>query len=96
MEYDITVQEAKSLPDGIYRVAVVNKDDGEVISEHTVRVEAMYVEKIGWKLERICELIRVSFLFLLEREAPSNILKEFNLQLITQYFPEYEEAMRTY
>ena len=93
MNYDITVREAVSLPDAVYRVAVVSRDDGEVVSEHTVRVEEINLDSLGWKPEDVLELVRTSVQFLLEREAPQAILKEFNLRTITKYFPDYPEVV---
>lgn len=40
------------------------------------------------------ELARKSFKFLLEREGPESILREFDLSIINVYFPEYEVEMR--
>lgn len=40
------------------------------------------------------ELVRESFLFLLEREPPSSILARFDLHVIGRYFPEYPAEMR--
>ena len=42
------------------------------------------------------ELIKKSFKFLLEREPKESILSRFNLRIINQYFPEFEEEIRTY
>jgi len=43
------------------------------------------------------ELITKSFEFLLERESNQSILKKFNLEVISQYFPEYfDEIKKTY
>ena len=42
------------------------------------------------------ELIKKSFEFLLEREPKESILSRFNLRIINQYFPEFEEETRTY
>ncbi|XOJ84568.1 hypothetical protein ABXT54_06960 [Methylophilaceae bacterium Uisw_099_01] len=43
------------------------------------------------------ELITKSFEFLLERESNQAILKKFNLEVISQYFPEYfDEIKKTY
>lgn len=39
-------------------------------------------------------LVRESFVFLLEREPPSSILKTFDLSVIARYFPEYPDEMR--
>jgi len=39
-------------------------------------------------------LVRASFEFLLEREAPSSILPRFDLTVIGHYFPEWRAEMR--
>jgi hypothetical protein len=38
-------------------------------------------------------LIKVSFEFLLERESNNSILSQFDLKVISHYFPEYEKEM---
>jgi len=40
------------------------------------------------------ELIKRSFEFLLEREPKESILPKFNLKIIKNYFPEYEEKIK--
>ena len=40
------------------------------------------------------DLVRVSFEFLLEREPKESIMKEFELTVISRYFPEYEDELR--
>ena len=40
------------------------------------------------------ELITHSFEFLLKRESNQSILKKFNLEVISQYFPEYIEEIK--
>ena len=40
------------------------------------------------------ELITKSFEFLLKRESNQSILKEFNLEVISQYFPEYNDEIK--
>ena len=39
-------------------------------------------------------LIKASFEFLLERESNNSILSEFDLEVISQYFPEYEKEIK--
>ena len=41
-------------------------------------------------LERV---VRTSFEFLLEREPASSIMREFSLDVIARYFPEYEDEL---
>jgi hypothetical protein len=45
--------------------------------------------------EPVEELVRRSFLFLLDREPLNAILQEFNLRDIERYFPEYRVIMKT-
>jgi hypothetical protein len=40
------------------------------------------------------ELVRASFEFLLEREPATSILREFSLDVISQYFPGYPAEIR--
>lgn len=64
-------------------------------SEHTVSLDNSYYEKLtDGKISRE-ELIKKSFEFLLEREPKESILAEFNLRVINNYFPEYEEKIKT-
>ena len=42
------------------------------------------------------ELIVASFKFLLDRESNESILKEFNLNIIQKYFPEYLRVIDSY
>ena len=39
------------------------------------------------------ELLRFSFLFLLEREPNTSILSEFKIDVIGHYFPEYKRKI---
>jgi len=40
------------------------------------------------------DLVSRSFEFLLEREPPGAILRQFELSTIESYFPEFDELMR--
>ena len=73
--------------------------------EFTVKVEGRdyhvglddeyWLDETGGKIAKE-ELIKKSFEFLLEREPKESILSRFNLRIINQYFPEFEEEIRTY
>jgi hypothetical protein len=39
------------------------------------------------------DLVKASFEFLLERESNNSILSQFDLKVISHYFPEYEKEM---
>jgi hypothetical protein len=70
-----------ALPGRAYEVTI----DGT--SRHLVTVPAGFGDD---DLERI---VRVSFEFLLEREPASSIMREFSLDVIGRYFPEYEDEL---
>ncbi len=41
------------------------------------------------------DLLQESFLFLLERESNTSILREFDLMTIQRYFPDYEREIKS-
>ena len=64
--------------------------------EYNVGLDDEYWQDLtGGKITKE-ELIKKSFEFLLEREPKESILSRFNLRIIKQYFPEFEEEIRTY
>ena len=63
--------------------------------EYNVGLDDEYWQDLtGGKIAKE-ELIKKSFEFLLEREPKESILSRFNLRIINQYFPEFEEEIRT-
>lgn len=42
------------------------------------------------------ELVRASFMFLLDREPATSILPRFSLDVISRYFPEYRHELANY
>ena len=64
--------------------------------EYNVNLDDEYWQDLtGGKIAKE-ELIKESFKFLLEREPKESILSRFNLRIINQYFPEFEEEIKTY
>lgn len=66
----------------------------DTTTTHTVTVTPSFYEKLTDKYVKPEELVKQSFVFLLERESNTSILRSFNLSVISQYFPEYEETIR--
>lgn len=63
----------------------------DVVVDGTSRHRVTVPERFGDEgLERV---VRLSFEFLLEREPASSIMREFSLDVIRRYFPEYEEEL---
>ena len=66
------------------------------ITTHRVKLSSKVYKKLsGSKISKI-ELIKKSFEFLLERESNQSILREFNLEIIQNYFPEYPTLIKKY
>lgn len=64
--------------------------------EYAVTLDKEYWEKLTHSTSSGLtpeELVRKSFEFLLEREPKESILREFNLNVISKYFPEYEKEI---
>lgn len=63
--------------------------------KYTVSLDDDYYQDLtGGKITRE-ELIKNSFEFLLEREPKESILAKFNLTIISHYFPEFEERIKS-
>jgi hypothetical protein len=59
-----------------------------------VSVHAGFPVSLGCGHVAAEELVRASFEFLLEREPATSILREFSLDVISQYFPGYPAEIR--
>jgi hypothetical protein len=70
-------------------------EDGRLVSDHDVTVRRADLERLAPGADDPGDLVRRSFLFLLDREPPSAILRTFDLPVIGRYFPEYDAAIRT-
>ena len=60
---------------------------------HRVTVDSSYYEKLTNKRVTPEVLVEKSFNFLLDRESNTSILRSFDLQVISRYFPEYESVI---
>ena len=69
----------------------VNK---ESTTEHLVLLNDSFYQSITKGKITRKDLIIKSFEFLLLRESNQSILKEFNLEVINQYFPEYNNEIK--
>ena len=74
--------------------SLVTIEENGSSSEHTVSLDDSYYQNLtAGKITRE-ELIKRSFEFLLKREPKESILSKFNLRVIKNYFPEFEEKLR--
>ncbi len=67
--------------------------EGQSPTTHTVTLTQDYYQKLTKGRIPPEDLIEKSFTFLLERESNTMILRRFDLPLIGNYFPEYEQTM---
>jgi len=63
-------------------------------TEHIVLLSDRFHQDVTNNKLTKTELITHSFEFLLKRESNQSILKKFNLEVISQYFPEYIEEIK--
>lgn len=75
---------------GRYRV---NVEDGRTSTTHLVTADASVLETLGVAHADPEQVVRESFAFLLEREPASSILREFSLDVIARYFPDYPSEL---
>jgi len=73
---------------------VVTIEEKGGTTEHTVTLDDGYYQNLtDGKITRE-EFVKKSFEFLLERESKESILSGFNLRVIKNYFPEFEEELK--
>ena len=76
---------------GAFRVDV--DEDGST-SEHRVTVSEEDLERLGAGYASAEEFIRACFEFLLAREPKEQILRRFDVSVISRFFPDFEEEIR--
>jgi hypothetical protein len=82
------------------KIVSINKDsfrvkvDQDSTTEHDVLLTDNFHQIItNGKIDKV-NLITKSFEFLLKRESNQSILKQFNLEVIQHYFPEYTDEIK--
>jgi hypothetical protein len=76
-----------------YRCAVVVGDDAAA-TRHHVAFDASQLARPATADTAPEELIRAAFDYLLDHEPREQILREFELDVIGRYFPDWEGAVR--
>jgi hypothetical protein len=66
----------------------------ETQTEHLVTLDDKYYQNLTNGEIPKEDLIKKSFEFLLQREPKESILSKFDLRIINNYFPEYEEKIK--
>ena len=63
---------------------------------HHVTLKDEIFQKLTQKKITKKKLINLSFEFLLKKEKNTQILREFELQVISEYFPDYMENIKSW
>ena len=83
--------EVHKIDDSTFDVSV----KGSITTHHRVTLSSDYYEQLTGGDISPEMLLKKSFEFLLQRESNTAILEAFDLQLISQYFPEFEQEMKS-
>ena len=86
---EITVESAGG---DTYRVTVTENGSSTI---HDVTVSPADLDRLGSGGTPV-KLIEASFRFLLDRESKESILRRFDLNVISRYFPEYPKRIADY
>jgi hypothetical protein len=65
----------------------------DIKTEHLVTLTKQYYKSLTEEKISPEELVRRSFIWLLQKESNESILNEFDLKTINKYFPEYEDEI---
>jgi hypothetical protein len=85
--------EVQSAEHGDYYTLQVTVAEGRTKTEHQVTLYKADFKRLAGDRATAEQLVRQSFLFLLEREPKESILRSFNLTAISRYFPEYDREI---
>ena len=75
----------------LFKVFVMDNTD----TCHLVTLKDEIFQKLTQKKITKKKLINLSFEFLLKKEKNTQILREFELQVISEYFPDYIENIKS-
>ena len=76
----------------LFKVTIMDNTD----TYHFVTLKDEVFQKLTQKKITKEKLINLSFEFLLKKEKNTQILREFQLQVISEYFPDYEENIKLF
>ena len=82
----------KELSDNKFEI-IINK---KLTTKHIVLLTNEYYDNLTKKKISKKKLLEYSFQFLLHREPNTSILSFFELNIISKYFPEYENEIKNF
>lgn len=78
---------------GPRRFHVEVREGDRRVRHYHVTVPENLIDELQLPEDDLDRVVRESFVFLLEREPASSIMREFSLDVISRYFPEYKETL---
>jgi len=79
-------------PGGPGRAGVQISEDSRLLS-YVVTVPQEVVDQLGLADIETVDIVRETFYFLLEREPATAIMKEFSIDVVPKFFPEFYEEL---
>jgi len=80
----------KELSPNVFDVTIYSNTE----TNHQVTISDNFITEYQIKNITKKEIIKKSFLFLLERESNTSILRKFDIEVIANYFPEYKKLFK--
>ena len=80
----------KELSPNVFDVTIYSNTE----TNHQVTISDNFITEYQIKNLTKKEIIKNSFLFLLERESNTSILRKFDIEVIANYFPEYKKLFK--
>ena len=80
----------KELSPNVFDVTIYSNTE----TNHQVTISDNFITEYQIKNLTKKEIIKQSFIFLLERESNTSILRKFDIEVIANYFPEYKKLFK--
>lgn len=87
----IEIKKLEDFPESKFEVVVRSN----TVTKHQVTLTEAYYRRLTAGAVPPEELVKQSFEFMLDREPNTSILSEFNLTVISTYFPGYEREIKS-
>ena len=80
----------KELSPNVFDITIYSNTE----TNHQVTISDNFITEYQIKNLTKKEIIKQSFMFLLERESNTSILRKFDIEVIANYFPEYKKLFK--
>ena len=74
----------------------VTIQEGAGATQHCVTLDHAMWQRLGAGAHAPEDCVHAALLFLLDREPKESILRNFDVSVISDYFPEFEQEFRAY